>query len=102
MPGTSTTTTTTPEVQERTDVRATILPPWRVMLHNDDVNTFEHVIASLLKTVPSLSPEDATAITMEAHFNGVALVIVTPKERAEFYRERLEACGLTSTIEPDE
>jgi ATP-dependent Clp protease adaptor protein ClpS len=91
-----------PDVEERTDTRTFILPPWRVMLHNDDHNTFDHVIDALLKTVPSLSPDDAVAITMEAHFSGVALVIVTPKERAEFYRERLESFGLTSTIEPDD
>ena len=93
---------TTPEVEERTDTRAFILPLWRVMLHNDDYNSFEHVIASLLTTVPSLTPEEAGAITLEAHYTGVALVIVTPKERAEFYSERLRQCGLTSTIEPDD
>jgi ATP-dependent Clp protease adaptor protein ClpS len=89
-----------PEVQQREDVRAFKLPPWRVMLHNDDHNSFEHVIISLVTTVPSLTPDEAVAITMEAHNTGVALVIVTPLERAELYSERLGLCGLTSTIEP--
>jgi ATP-dependent Clp protease adaptor protein ClpS len=91
----------TPDVEERTEQHTVILPPWRVMLHNDDVHSMEDVVAALLITVPDLTPEEATAIMFEAHFNGVALVIVTPKERAEFYRERLESFGLTSTIEPD-
>jgi ATP-dependent Clp protease adaptor protein ClpS len=93
-------TTSPPEIQERSDVRAFKLPPWRVMLHNDDHNSFEHVIVSLLTIVPSLTADGAVAITMEAHNTGVALVIVTPLERAEFYSERLGECGLTSTIEP--
>lgn len=93
--------TSTPDVEERTEQRTYLLPPWRVMLYNDEVHSMEEVVAALLVTVPSLSPEEATAIMFEAHFSGVALVIVTPKERAEFYRERLEHFGLTSTIEPD-
>ncbi|HEY8287567.1 MAG TPA: ATP-dependent Clp protease adaptor ClpS, partial [Chloroflexota bacterium] len=35
----------------------------------------------------------------EAHLHGQAQVIICPKELAEFYRERLEQHGLTSTIE---
>jgi ATP-dependent Clp protease adaptor protein ClpS len=76
------------------------LPPWRVILHNDDHNTMDHVVRSLLRCVPSLSPEDATRIMFTAHEQGEAQVIVCPKETAELYRERLESCGLTATIEP--
>lgn len=79
-----------------------LLPPYRVLLHNDDHNAMEHVVYALLLTVQSLTPEDAVSIMLEAHTEGVALVIVTPKERAEFYREKLEQFGLTSTIEPDD
>lgn len=91
----------TPDVERRTTTWTDLLPPWRVMLHNDDHNSMELVVHALLTTVPSLTVEDAAAIMLEAHLTGVALVIVTPKERAEFYRERLESFGLTSTIEPD-
>ncbi|HLZ71250.1 MAG TPA: ATP-dependent Clp protease adapter ClpS [Dehalococcoidia bacterium] len=92
----------TPDIEERTTTTTVLLPPWRVMLHNDDYNSMEHVVYALLLTVQSLTPDEATAIMFEAHSEGVALVIVTPKERAEFYRERLEQFGLTSTIEPDD
>jgi ATP-dependent Clp protease adaptor protein ClpS len=92
----------TPDVDERTNTTTVLLPPWRVLLHNDDYNSMEHVVYALLLTVQSLTPEEAAAIMWEAHTEGVALVIVTPKERAEFYRERLEQFGLTSTIEPDD
>lgn len=76
-----------------------LLPPYRVMLHNDDHNTMDHVVRSLLRCVPSLEPERATEIMWEAHTNGQAEVIVCPKETAELYRDRLESCGLTATIE---
>jgi ATP-dependent Clp protease adaptor protein ClpS len=91
----------TPDIEERTNVRTQILPPWRVMLHNDDHNAMEHVCKALVVTVPSLTSDQAVAIMLEAHTSGVALVIVTPKERAEFYSEKLREFGLTSTIEPD-
>lgn len=93
--------TSTPDVQERSEQRTMLLPPWRVLLYNDEVHAMEEVVLALLTTVPSLTVEQATQIMFEAHTSGVALVIVTPKERAEFYRERLEQFGLTSTIEPD-
>jgi ATP-dependent Clp protease adaptor protein ClpS len=76
------------------------LPPWVVILHNDDVNNMEHVVRSLLQCVPRLTPEDAVQIMFTAHEQGQASVTACPKETAELYRERLEGCGLTSTIEP--
>ena len=92
---------TTPGVDERSTTRTTLLPPWRVMLHNDDDHSMDFVVRALLHIVPSLSVEDAAAIMLEAHLTGVALVIVTPRERAEFYCEGLRELGLISTIEPD-
>jgi ATP-dependent Clp protease adapter protein ClpS len=50
--------------------------------------------------VPSLTVERAAEIMLEAHNHGQAKVITCPKEQAELYRERLEGCGLTATIEP--
>lgn len=77
-----------------------LLPPYRVILHNDDHNGMDHVVRSLLRCVQSLSTEDAVAIMVTAHENGQATVIECPKEAAEHYRDGLESCGLTATIEP--
>lgn len=77
-----------------------LLPPYRVVLHNDDVNDMNHVVRSLLHCVPALTGERAAEIMLEAHNHGQATVIVCPKEAAEMYRERLESCSLTATIEP--
>lgn len=88
------------DTRQEQQTRRQILPPWRVMLHNDDVNDMVDVVRALLRSVVSLSAERATEIMLEAHLHGVAQVIVCPKEHAEMYRERLEQHGLTSTIEP--
>lgn len=93
-----------PGIAPRTDeeVRACLrlLPRYRVMLHNDDVNSMDYVVLVLLRTVPSLSNSDAIQIMLEAHREGCAQVVLCPKETAEFYREQLEQRALTSTIEP--
>jgi ATP-dependent Clp protease adaptor protein ClpS len=86
-------------VEPRTRSLAQTLPPYRVMLHNDDVNDMNHVVHALLTSVPELTPERAAEVMLEAHNHGQAEVIRCPLERAELYRDRLESFGLTATIE---
>jgi ATP-dependent Clp protease adaptor protein ClpS len=95
------TTEATPEVvrEERTRSLDETLPPYRVVLHNDDVNDMAHVVRALLASVPELSIERAGEVMLEAHLHGQAEVIVCPLERAELYRDRIESHGLTATIE---
>ena len=76
-------------------------PRYKVLLHNDPVNTMEYVVATLRQVVPSLSEQDAIAVMLETHNTGVGLVIVCDIEPAEFYCETLKAKGLSSTIEPE-
>lgn len=90
----------TPTVELDSVVLEKVLPPYRVVLHNDDVNTMDHVVKALLRSVPSLTREEAHAIMLAAHHHGRAVVIECPKEAAEHYRTRLESFGLTVTIEP--
>src|SRR3990172_6355606 len=71
----------------RPDRKPKQLPPFKVLLHNDDVNTMEHVVSSILK-VTTLEPQEAVLRTLEAHETGVALLLVTHLERAELYREQ--------------
>ena len=76
------------------------LPPYKVLLHNDDVNTFESVITAILK-LTTLEPQEALLRTLEAHETGVALLLVTHKERAELYHEQFTTFKITVSIEPD-
>ncbi|MBD0335789.1 MAG: ATP-dependent Clp protease adapter ClpS [Cyanobacteria bacterium Co-bin13] len=89
------------ERRETTTIRKPA-PRYRVLLHNDDFNSMEHVVESLIKVVPSLTMPQAVDIMMQAHSAGVALVITCALEHAEFYCEGLQSQGLTSSIEPDE
>ncbi|WP_201279015.1 ATP-dependent Clp protease adapter ClpS [Leptolyngbya iicbica] len=77
-------------------------PRYRVLLHNDDFNSMEYVVESLMKVVPSLSMPQAVNVMMQAHVSEVGVVIVCAQEHAEFYCEGLKGKGLTSSIEPEE
>jgi ATP-dependent Clp protease adaptor protein ClpS len=93
--------TTVPDVttRQREATWTAILPPYTVVLHNDDVNEMLYVVHSLLVCIPELDAGRASEIMIEAHLNGKAAVITCPLERAELYRDRLQSRGLTATIE---
>ncbi|KAI9130559.1 ATP-dependent Clp protease adapter ClpS [Acaryochloris sp. CCMEE 5410] len=90
------------ETLEKRSTGRKLAPKYRVLLHNDDFNSMEHVVQVLIQTVPNLTQPQAVSVMMEAHTNGIALVITCAFEHAEFYCETLKMHGLTSTIEPDE
>ena len=92
---------TTPRREQHTRSRVRPLDPFKVILHNDDHNTMDHVVRSLVRSVPTLSVQRATEIMLEAHNTGRAVVVTCPLELAELYRDRLQSCGLTATIERD-
>lgn len=77
------------------------LPPYRVLLHNDDVNSFDFVIDSIVELTP-LDIARAVEASLEADKTGVALLLVTHQERAELYLEQFTSKQLTVTIEPAE
>ena len=77
------------------------LPPYKVLLHNDDVSEFEYVILTICR-ITTLSPQEADLRAQEAHRTGVSLLLVTHKERAELYQEQFTSAKLTVTIEPDQ
>lgn len=77
-----------------------MLPPWRVILHNDDISDIEQVADTVYKLTP-LNKQDAQARTTEANSTGSSLLLVTHQERAELYVEQFASCRLTVTIEVD-
>lgn len=92
-------TAVVPRERQEEETRSRALDPYQVILHNDDVNSMDHVARSLVRSVPGLSTNKAVELMMEAHNTGRAVVIVCPLELAELVRDRLESCGLTATIE---
>lgn len=95
-------TTTVPSTKPETVAGpgTTRIPLYKVLLHNDDRNSMEHVVASLMR-VFRFEQQECERIMFEAHRNGVALCIVEPLEQAELHRDQLQAFSLISTIEPE-
>jgi ATP-dependent Clp protease adaptor protein ClpS len=84
---------------QKSPPRADLLPPYRVLLHNDDVSEMLEVVETIVELTP-LNARRASTVMLEAHMAGVALVLVTHKERAELYVEQFASKGLIVTIEP--
>jgi ATP-dependent Clp protease adaptor protein ClpS len=80
--------------------RVNRLPMWKVLLHNDDVNSMDHVAATIVM-LARVSLRSALLQTIEAHTQGVALVMTTHREHAELLAEQFASRKLTVTIEPE-
>jgi len=74
---------------------------WRVIVLNDDHNTFDGVAAALARVIPGMTLERGHVIAGRIHISGQAIVWSGPKELAEHYWEQLSAAGLTmAPLEP--
>jgi len=67
-------------------------PPYAVILHNDDLNTMEFVVA-VLRRVFAYNTEKCASLMMEAHEKGRAVVWVGSREVAEFKSDQVQNCG---------
>ena len=68
---------------------------WAVIVWNDDVNTFAHVIKAMMEILKH-SRERAEQLTLQVHNTGKARVAVLPKEEAwaavqAFHARRIQA-----------
>ena len=68
---------------------------WRVIVLNDDHNTFDGVAAALARVIPGVNLDQGYAIADTIHNTGQAIVWSGPKEPAELYWEQLSDAGLT-------
>lgn len=66
----------------RSDAATQLEPRYLVLIHNDDVTTFEYVLY-ILSSIFLLSEELAEHIAMTAHNNGEAIVVIRPRSEAE-------------------
>ena len=69
--------------------------PWRVIVLNDDFNTFDHVAETLARVIPGVTLADGYRFADRIHNTGQAIVWSGPREDAEQYWERLDDAGLT-------
>ena len=70
-------------------------PTYTVVVLNDEINTFQHVVDCLVKYIPAMGPDQAWALAQEIDSAGRAVVWVGPMEQAELYHMQLGAEGLT-------
>ena len=87
-------TTAPPEVEvaDETETRAKQLPPYAVVIHNDDHNSVVFVTLVLQK-VFSYPLEKCFQIMMEAHETGRAVAWVGSREVAELKADQIHSCG---------
>lgn len=76
------------------------LPPWKVLLHNDDLNDMVYVAETIIE-LTALNRQQAVLRMLEAHNTGLALLLTTHREHAELLDEQFTSKRLTVTIEPE-
>ncbi|HEY1006788.1 MAG TPA: ATP-dependent Clp protease adaptor ClpS [Sphingobacteriaceae bacterium] len=90
------------EVQEETltleEVLAALKPNNQLILWNDEINTFDHVIYCLTKYL-DYSDTQAEKIAWKVHNDGKCVVLEGSFTELEVYRKILQQEGLTVTIE---
>ena len=68
---------------------------WRVIVLNDNHNTFDGVATALARVIPGVTLDGGYAIADQIHNSGQAIVFTGMKETAEHYWEQLRDAGLT-------
>lgn len=76
------------------------MPRYKVLIHNDDINSMDHVVKTLMR-VFKFERAVSERIMLKAHHSGVALCTVEPLEQAELHRDQLISYSLVSTIEKE-
>jgi ATP-dependent Clp protease adaptor protein ClpS len=95
--------------REREETRTRQLPPYNVILENDDHHSFEFVM-EVLRKVLGCTTERAFQLTEQAHTSGRAIIWTGSKEVAELKVEQVRSFHemrgsvklgpLTCTLEP--
>ncbi|PZO12667.1 MAG: Clp protease ClpS [Leptolyngbya foveolarum] len=70
-------------------------PNYKIIVLNDDFNTFQHVVATLTTYIPGMNGDTAWDLAHEIHDQGQAVVWTGPLEQAELYHSQLIRAGLT-------
>jgi len=69
--------------------------PWRVIVLNDDHNTFQGVAFALSGVLPGVSYDQGMTLANRIHSTGQAIVWAGEREQAELYWSQLVDHGLT-------
>jgi ATP-dependent Clp protease adaptor protein ClpS len=89
------TTVTPPRERHDTGTGSGTGDAWRVIVLNDNHNTFEGVAFALADTIPGVDYDQGMRLANKIHTTGQAVVWSGLREPAELYHSQLEARGLT-------
>ena len=88
-------TLTPPKERTRRGTGSGVGDAWRVIVLNDNHNTFEGVAFALAATIPGVSYEQGLRFADRIHNTGRSVVWSGHRELAELYWSQLEGHGLT-------
>ena len=103
-------TSTTSLPKERTGLKSEGMPPYNVILLDDDDHSYEYVI-HMLKVLFGHPPEKGYRMAVEVDTTGRVIVATTNLEQAELKRDQIQAFGpdpliprckgsMSATVEP--
>jgi ATP-dependent Clp protease adaptor protein ClpS len=90
-----TSTLTPPKERERKGTGSGTGDAWRVIVLNDDHNTFDGVARALAATIPGVDFDKGMQLATKIDATGQAIVWSGDREAAELYHSQLEGHGLT-------
>ena len=85
------------KVRERVNVKEATSINNEIIVYNDDVNTFDHVIETLIR-VCSHTPEQAEQCSLIVHYNGKCTVKTDVFEKLKPLCSQLLEAGLSAEI----
>lgn len=94
-------TSKTVDEKDQEEERRKRVKEWRVILHNDDIHTFEFVESAITTTLPHISLARAYDIALHAHTNRKATIMLTWEQKAREVAIALQDKGLTVSILPE-
>lgn len=88
---------TRPDQDAADQPKTRILPPWNVVLLDDNDHSYDYVI-EMLMTLFGHSGLDALLMAEEVDLRGRVVVFTTHRERAELERDRIHGFGADPRI----
>ncbi|MCB8984297.1 MAG: ATP-dependent Clp protease adaptor ClpS [Ardenticatenaceae bacterium] len=95
-----------PDIHEEIEQEEALEPPYRVLIHNDEVTPYDFVVL-ILQKIFQLTSLEAEHVTFVAHTAGIAYVTTLPRAEAQkrvgkaHFAASLEGYPLTFSIEPE-
>ncbi|WP_158729992.1 MULTISPECIES: ATP-dependent Clp protease adaptor ClpS [unclassified Flavobacterium] len=85
------------KVRERVSTKESVVSDNEIVVYNDDVNTFDHVIDTLIR-VCDHTPEQAEQCSLIVHYNGKCTVKTGPYDKLKNQCTQLLQAGLHAEI----